>query len=52
MRVITIGRTPDNDVVIHDPKISRHHAQIVQHERGEYSIVDLKSTNGTYVNGT
>lgn len=51
MRVITIGRTPDNDVVIHDPKISRHHAQIVQHERGEYSIVDLKSTNGTYVNG-
>lgn len=51
MRVITIGRTPDNDVIIHDPKISRHHAQIVQHERGGYSIVDLKSTNGTYVNG-
>lgn len=51
MRVITIGRTPDNDIVIHAPNISRHHTQIVQHERGEYSIVDLKSTNGTYVNG-
>ncbi len=51
MHVITIGRTSDNDVVIHDSKISRHHAQIVQHERDKYSIVDLKSTNGTYVNG-
>lgn len=51
MRVITIGRTSDNDVVIHDSKISRHHAQIVQHKRDKYSIVDLKSTNGTYVNG-
>lgn len=51
MKVITIGRNPDNDVCIHDPYVGRHHCQIVQYDNGTYAIVDMGSTNGTYVNG-
>jgi pSer/pThr/pTyr-binding forkhead associated (FHA) protein len=35
-----------------DPELSRHHAEISRGPRGEYSIEDLASTNGTFVNGT
>lgn len=46
----TIGRWPDNDVVIADRWVSRHHARIVR--RGlRYVIEDLGSKNGTLVNG-
>ena len=45
----TIGRSPDNDIPIPDPEISRRHAQIVRQSNG-YAIVDLGSTNGTFVN--
>lgn len=45
----TIGRSPDNDIPIPDPEVSRRHAQIVQRGSG-YAIVDLGSTNGTFVN--
>lgn len=51
MRVITIGRASDNDVVIHDPKVSRHHAQIAQQNDGSICLIDLDSSNGTFVNG-
>ena len=51
MRVITIGRGSDNDIIITDSKVSRNHLQIVQNNEGYFSIVDLNSTNGTYVNG-
>jgi pSer/pThr/pTyr-binding forkhead associated (FHA) protein len=44
-----IGRSPDNDIPIPDPEVSRRHAQIVQ-QGDEYAIVDLGSTNGTFVN--
>lgn len=47
---IKVGRAPDNDVVLVDPRTSRHHAQIEL--RGyEFWIVDLASANGTMVNG-
>ena len=51
MKVITIGRNSQNNVKINDPKVSRHHCQIVQYDNGSYGIVDFGSTNGTYVNG-
>lgn len=52
MRVITIGRSSQNEIRILDPKVSRHHLQIIQNDDGTYIINDLGSTNGTFVNGT
>ena len=47
---IAIGRAPDNQHIIHDPQASGYHAII--HTLGQgYTITDLGSTNGTYVNG-
>lgn len=46
----TIGRWPDNEVVIADRWVSRHHARIV-HRGLRYIIEDLDSKNGTFVNG-
>lgn len=51
MKVVTIGRSEQNDIVINDYKASRHHLQIVQQDNGQYSLVDFGSTNGTFVNG-
>ena len=48
--VTSIGRWEDNDVVIDDRWVSRHHAQ-VRREEENYVIVDLDSKNGTFVNG-
>ena len=46
---LTIGRAPDNGLVISDMKASSHHAEM--HMEGQYyAIVDLGSTNGTFVN--
>jgi serine/threonine protein kinase len=47
---LRFGRSPDNDVVVDEPMVSRHHAEIVERE-GVYGIRDLGSTNGTYVDG-
>lgn len=44
-----IGRAPDNDIILDDKRVSRHHAQI-SHEEGEYFIEDLNTSNGTFVN--
>lgn len=51
MIVITIGRGRDNDVFINEPSVSRHHCQIIQDNKRRFFILDLNSTNGTYVNG-
>lgn len=45
-----IGRSPDADLVVNDPSVSRHHARIELSPSGELSIVDQRSTNGTFVN--
>ena len=46
---LTIGRMPGNQLLMTDPQSSSHHAEIRPEEQG-YSIVDLGSTNGTFVN--
>jgi ABC transport system ATP-binding/permease protein len=49
---LTIGRDPENDIVLHHPIVSRKHARITKTGTdGEYEIEDLGSTNGTFVNG-
>ncbi|MFK7887230.1 MAG: AAA family ATPase [Gammaproteobacteria bacterium] len=49
-RRVLIGRDADNDLPVASEFISRHHAQISFY-RGAYWVMDLKSTNGTFVNG-
>ncbi len=46
----TVGRAPDNDIVIGDPATSGHHCRI-ELRGGAYWVSDLGSTNGTLVNG-
>lgn len=48
--LIQIGRDPSNDVVIPSPSVSRFHAQI-QRVGQRYRVEDLRSSNGTFVNG-
>ena len=48
--IVTIGRAPDNGLVVRDPTVSSHHAEIRPDGQG-YSIVDFGSKNGTFVNG-
>lgn len=47
--LITIGRDPGNDVVLDMPQVSRHHAQ-VERVGQRYRLMDLRSSNGTFVN--
>jgi len=50
-RGLTIGRSPENDLQLRYPTISRHHASIRRVGSGEeYVIEDLQSGNGTLVN--
>jgi len=51
MKVVTIGRSSENDVEIKDTLVGRHHCQIVQNDNGKFSVVDFNSKNGTFVNG-
>lgn len=51
MKVITVGRSSDNDIVINDIKVSRSHLQLVLGDDGSCCVMDLSSTNGTFVNG-
>ena len=48
---VSLGRKPDNDIVIADESASRLHAEIVQDSGTDsLTIRDMNSTNGTYVN--
>lgn len=47
---VSIGRVQGNDIILAKGNISKRHARIV-HKDGKFILVDLRSTNGTYVNG-
>lgn len=47
---ITVGRVQGNDVILGKGNVSKRHSRIVLKD-GRFIVVDLKSTNGTYVNG-
>ena len=49
-RTFTMGRSPDNDIVIDDPTVSRNHARIT-FEGNQFYVEDLGSAAGTRVNG-
>lgn len=51
--VITLGRDPQNSVFLNDMTVSRHHARmdLTQKAAGVYTIEDLGSLNGTWVDG-
>ena len=47
----TIGRSQENDIVIRDYSMSRSHAILQCNETGDFLLIDLGSSNGTFVNG-
>jgi adenylate cyclase len=46
----TIGRDPENVILLGDQWMSRNHALLQRMETGEFYIIDLGSRNGTFVN--
>jgi len=51
MKVVTIGKSNDNAIVINDNYVSRWHCQITQDNNGKFCLLDRNSKNGTFVNG-
>jgi pilus assembly protein CpaF len=47
---ITIGRLAGNDIVLAKGNVSKYHSKIVSKD-GKFIVLDMKSTNGTFVNG-
>ncbi|MCA9671529.1 MAG: FHA domain-containing protein [Myxococcales bacterium] len=47
---VNIGRVQGNDIILPKGNVSKRHSRVVRKD-GKFIIVDLKSTNGTYVNG-
>ncbi len=48
--LLTIGREVKNDIVINDAEVSRQHLRFTE-QAGGYSVEDLASTNGSFING-
>jgi pSer/pThr/pTyr-binding forkhead associated (FHA) protein len=48
--ITSIGRSPNQDIVMSDLSVSRCHAVILR-EGSEYTVVDQQSTHGTFLNG-
>jgi hypothetical protein len=47
----TIGRMPDNDVVLEDAYVSRRHCAVLVHAADTCELHDVASKNGTFLNG-
>jgi len=50
-RALSIGAAPGNDLRLADPAVSRFHCRVVAGDDG-YRVVDRRSVNGTFVDGT
>src|SRR5436309_3502606 len=48
---LTIGRIQSNQYVVYDRRVSARHAVISFLKQGYFTITDIGSTNGTFVNG-
>lgn len=46
-----VGRDGDNDLILHESSVSAFHAELIRLEDGRLRVVDLDSSNGTFVNG-
>ena len=46
----SLGRESTNQIQLHDTEISRHHARVERSEDGQWNLVDLGSSNGSYIN--
>jgi pSer/pThr/pTyr-binding forkhead associated (FHA) protein len=49
-KIVAIGRAPENDLVVEEPRVSGYHARIFT-EEGQVFFEDIGSTNGSRVNG-
>ena len=49
-RRLSVGRTKENDIVIDDTNVSKHHASLALNGEGKLVVADTGSTNGTYIN--
>ena len=47
---VSIGKMEGNDITLNMPKVSRQHSKI-ERRNGDFVLVDLGSTNGTFHNG-
>lgn len=46
---VSVGRVEGNQIIVDDPSVSRHHARL-QKDAGKYTLVDLGSSNGSFIN--
>lgn len=51
LQVTTLGRDPSSNVILKDDGVSRSHAKVLVYDDNKPHLVDLESTNGTFVNG-
>ena len=51
MKIITVGKSDSNDIVLKDPAVSRIHLEIFINDEDKVFVTDKKSVNGTYING-
>ncbi|MCL2040689.1 MAG: FHA domain-containing serine/threonine-protein kinase [Bacteroidales bacterium] len=51
MKIISIGRDINNDIVINDSFVGRQHLQMIFDDAGKATLIDLHTKNGTFVNG-
>ncbi len=49
---VTVGRDGDNEIVLAENTVSRRHARLLRDSLGQFTLTDLGSANGVYINGT